>query len=139
MALRIGLALGILAIAIVVALILEHRRPTAPPTQGRIVVPAQLDRTDFPRPDAPWLVVLWSSRLCESCQGLHEKIAPLESDDVAVVEVELQEQPELHRRYGLDAAPITQIIDADGVSHGSFEGAFNAADLWAAVAALRNA
>lgn len=135
--LQIALAAAVLVVAVVVALVLERRRKPAAPTQGRVIVPAQLDRTDFPRPDAPWLIVLWSSRVCDSCKGLYEKISPLESDDVAVVEIELQAQPEMHKRYGLDAAPITQIVDAEGVTRTSFAGAFNAMELWDEVASLR--
>ena len=62
---------------------------------------------------------------------------PLASDDVAVVEVEYQAEPELHQRYAIDAAPITVLADADGVTRASFVGAFTATDLWAAVAELR--
>lgn len=134
---RLILAAGLVALAGAVAWILERRRHTAPPFQGRALVPQQLDRADFPRPDASWLVVLWSSRTCDSCRGLAEKLAPLRSDDVAVVEVEYQTDPELHRRYEIEAAPITVVADAEGVTRASFTGAFEAAEVWAAVAELR--
>ena len=107
---RLVLAIVLVVAAAIVAWVLDRRRKPAPPAQGRATVPQQLDRQDFPRTDAPWLVVLWSSRTCESCQGLFEKLTPLASDDVAVVEVEYQEQPELHKRYAIDAAPITVIV-----------------------------
>ena len=54
-----------------------------------------------------------------------------------MVEVEYQEQPELHKRYAIDAAPITVIADREGVTRASFTGSFSATDLWAAVAELR--
>lgn len=134
---RLVLAAGLVALAGVVAWILERRRRTAAPLQGRELVPQQLDRSEFPRPDAPWLVVLWSSRACDSCRGLAEKLAPLESGDVAVVEVEYQTDPELHRRYAIEAAPITVVADAEGVTRASFVGTFEAAEVWAALAELR--
>ena len=134
---RVVLALVLVVAAAIIAWVLDRRRKPAAPAQGRATVPKQLDREDFPRPDAPWLVVLWSSRTCESCQGLFEKLTPLASDDVAVVEVEYQAEPELHRRYAIDAAPITVIADRDGVTRASFTGSFTATDLWAAVAELR--
>ena len=87
---RLVLAIVLVVAAAIVAWVLDRRRKPAPPAQSRATVPKQLDRHDFPRPDAPWLVVLWSSRTCESCQGLFEKLTPLASDDVAVVEVEYQ-------------------------------------------------
>lgn len=138
MGIRIVVAVAILAVAIAVAWWLEHRRTVAPPSQGRAVVPEQLDRNDFPRPDAAWLVVLFTSRHCDSCAGLIDKALPLASDDVAVAEVEYTERPDLHERYQIDAAPITVLVDASGVTRGSFVGSFSAPELWSALAELRN-
>src|SRR4051812_45888361 len=84
---RIVLAVAIFAVAAAVAWWLERRRVTAPPTQGRAIVPQQLDRLDFARPDAPWLVALFTSEHCDSCAGLFDKAKPLESDDVTVTEI----------------------------------------------------
>ncbi len=137
MTVRIVIAVAILVVAGGVAWWLEHRRVAAPPTQGRATVPQQLDRHDFARADAPWLVALFTSEHCDSCAGLYDKAKPLESDDVTVVEVEYGAQPELHRRYQIDAAPITVLVDAQGVTRASFVGAFAASDLWAALAELR--
>ena len=139
MTLRIVLAAVLVLAAIAVATLLERRRRTAPPPIGRSIVPVQVDRADFPRPDAPWLVLAWTSSACESCRDLAAKLAPLESADVAVVEVEYQAARLLHERYRIEAAPITMVVDADGVTRASFAGAFDAAELWAAVAALRDA
>ena len=137
MLVRIVIAVAILAIAGGVAWWLERRRVAAPPTQGRAVVPQQLDRNDFARPHAPWLVVLFTSEHCDSCAGLYDKAKPLESDDVSVTEVEYGAHPDLHRRYAIDAAPITLIVDSTGVTRESFVGAFAATDLWNALAEVR--
>jgi hypothetical protein len=136
---RVVVAVAILAVAIAIAWWIEHRRAVAPPSQGRAVVPQQLDRNDFPRPDASWLVVLFTSRHCDSCAGLLDKALPLASDEVGVVEVEYTLQPDLHERYSIDAAPITVLVDREGVTRGSFVGAFSAPELWAALAELRSA
>jgi hypothetical protein len=136
---RVVIAVAILVVAGGVAWWLERRRVAAPPTQGRAVVPQQLDRHDFARPDAAWLVALFTSQHCDSCAGLFDKAKPLESDDVSVTEVEYSAQPELHRRYQIDAAPITVLADAAGVTRASFVGAFAAADLWSALAEIRSA
>jgi hypothetical protein len=134
---RVVLAVVIVAVAAVVAWWLERRRVAAPPTQGRAIVPAQLNRHDFARPDAPWLVVLFTSEHCDSCAGLMEKAQPLASNDVSVTEIEYGAHPELHRRYQIEAAPITLLVDASGVTRASFVGAFAATDLWTALAELR--
>jgi len=134
---RIVIAVAILAVAAGVAWWLERRRVAAPPTQGRAVVPQQLDRNDFARPDAPWLVVLFTSEHCDSCAGLYGKAKPLESPDVSVTEVEYGANPELHRRYKIDAAPITVLVDSAGVTRESFVGAFAATELWNALAEVR--
>jgi hypothetical protein len=137
MLIRVGIAVALFAIVAVIALILERRRRSDAPLQGQPVVPAQLDRSDFPRPDAAWLVVVFSSENCVSCAGLYDKVAPLESSDVAVVEAEYPTAKELHQRYRINAAPLTLVADAQGVVCASVLGAFNASDIWSAVASLR--
>ena len=66
-------------------------------------------------PDAAWLVALFSSTVCDSCQGSAPKLAALESADVATCEIEAEERGDLHRRYELAAIPTTVVADADGV------------------------
>jgi thioredoxin-like negative regulator of GroEL len=132
------IAVVLLAIAAGVALWLERRRhATALPTPATAPVPQQLQRADFARPDAPWLVVLFSSSTCDGCKPMAEKVRALESTDVAVVEVEYSSDPELHARYGIEAVPIVVVADHEGVTRTSFAGTATATDLWAAVAELR--
>jgi hypothetical protein len=134
---RVVIAVAILVVAGAIAWWLDRRRVAAPPSQGRAVAPQQLDRNDFPRPDASWLVVLFTSRHCDSCAGLVDKALPLASDAVAVVEVEYTAQPELHARYAIDAAPITVLVDREGVTRKAFIGAYAAPELWSALAEVR--
>lgn len=135
--LLIALALG--AVAIGVALLLQRRR-SDPPSQPAPVAkaPEQLDRSDFTRPDAPWLVVVFSSATCSTCAGVLERAFVLESEDVAVQDVEAVRDRGLHRRYGIDAVPIVAIADAEGVVRQSFVGPVSSTHLWAAVAELRS-
>ena len=81
--------------------------------------------------------MLFTSEHCDSCAACSTRPQPLESDDVSVTEVEYGAQPELHRRYQIDAAPITLLADAAGVTRASFVGAFAAPELWTALAELR--
>jgi hypothetical protein len=137
-ALRLGIAVAVFAIAVGIAWWLNRNRRSAAPSQGGTsLVPEQLDRSDFPRPEAPWLVALFTSTHCDSCHGLIDKAAPLESADVVVTEIEYTQHRDLHHRYHIDAAPITVVADAEGVTQASFVGAFEAGELWAALAALR--
>ena len=134
---RLVLAGALLAVALVVAWLLQRRRPAAPP-RDLYPVPRQLDRSDFPRADAPWLVALFSSTTCEGCAGLAEKVAVLESDEVAVCDIDFEAERELHRRYEISGIPMTLIAGPDGVVRAAFVGAVTATDLWAAVAECRN-
>ena len=134
---RLVLAGALLAVALVVAWLLQRRRP-APPPRDVYPVPRQLDRSDFPRADAPWLVALFSSTTCEGCAGLAEKVAVLESDEVAVCDIDFEAERELHRRYEISGIPMTLIAGADGVVRAAFVGAVTATDLWAAVAECRD-
>jgi len=135
---RILLAVLLVAAVVAVAGAMERRRRRDAPTQGVPVVPVQLDRADFPRPTAPWLVVLFTSAACASCAGLPEKARPLAGPEVEVVEVGFPEQRALQERYGITAVPLTVVADADGVVRANFVGAFSATDLWGALADLRS-
>ena len=133
---RFLLAAAVVVVAIVVAVVLERRRPEAP-TQGTWAVPAQLDRADFARPDAPWLVAVFTSETCDSCVKAVERAKVLDSAAVAVDVAEVKARPDLHRRYHIDAVPIVVVADAEGVVRTSFTGPPSATDLWAAVAGVR--
>jgi len=126
----------VVAAAIVLALVVERRRPDAP-TQGEWPVPRQLDRADFDGGDAAWLVAVFSSATCDSCANVLRKSAVLASPDVAVQEVEVGARSDLHKRYGIEAVPTIVLADADGVVRASFVGEPSATDLWAAVAEVR--
>jgi hypothetical protein len=132
------LVIGAVIVIVVGALAwwLQRRPPEAPP-RDVYPVPKQLDRADFPRADAAWLVALFSSAACDSCRGLGPKVMALESSDVSVCEIEAEDSGDLHRRYDLAAIPTTIVADADGVVRRAFVGAFTATDLWAAVAEVR--
>lgn len=134
---RLVLAAVLLVAALGVAWVLQRRRPEPPP-RDVYPVPRQLDRADFPRPDAPWLVALFSSTTCEGCAGLAGKVAVLESGEVAVCDVDFEAERELHRRYDISGIPMTLVADGAGVVRAAFVGSVTATDLWAAVAECRH-
>lgn len=131
------LAVVLALVAVGLAALLQRRRPDAPAPSVQWTVPAQLDRDDFDRPEAPWLVAVFTSASCHTCQGTWDKARHLDSDAVAVQEVEVGAAPALHRRYRIDAVPIVVIADHEGVVRASFVGPCTATDLWATVAELR--
>jgi hypothetical protein len=133
---RFVLVGAVVVLAVILAVVLDRRRPEAP-TQARWTVPAQLDRTDFGRPSAPWLVAVFTSATCDSCAKAMDKAWVLASDEVAVEEVEVGARPEVHRRYHVDAVPTIVVADVEGVVRASFVGPPTATDLWAAVAEAR--
>ncbi|MDE0803783.1 MAG: thioredoxin domain-containing protein [Acidimicrobiales bacterium] len=124
-------------VAVVVAAVVQRRQPATAPADTDYHISTQLHRGDFERPDAPWLVVLFTSATCRSCQGMWDKARHLESDVVAVQQIEVTEAKEIHERYRIDGIPTTLVADAEGVVQRSFMGPATATDLWAAVAELR--
>ena len=121
----------------VIAAVLRRRGEDAPEQGASWAVPTHLDRRDFGRPEAPWLVTVFSSTTCLACQGTWAKAQLLESDAVSVQEVEAIEHKSLHDRYGVEVVPMVLVADAEGVVHWSFVGEPTATDLWAALAELR--
>ncbi len=135
---RIALAVALALVVVVVASFLQRRRPDAPAGVGaEHQPPAQVDRADFGHPDAPWLVIVFTSSTCSSCADVWAKAQVLESDQVGVQQVEAVADAALHRRYQVGAVPIVVIADAQGVVRSSFLGPVTATHLWAALAELR--
>jgi hypothetical protein len=131
------IVVGLIVVAGAVAWVLARRSATQPERGPSYAVPSLVDRRHFIRPDAPWLVVEFSSTTCAACEGTWEKVAALESDVVAVQDVDSVAGKDVHDRYGIDAVPMTIVVDGAGVVRRSFVGPPTATDLWAAVAELR--
>lgn len=134
---RLLIALVIIAVAAGVAFVVQRRREPDAPTQRRYSVPEQLDRNDFSRPEAPWLVAVFTSDTCDKCADVASKAAVLESKEVAVANLDFVRDRVLHDRYKIDAVPTLVIVDSEGVTKRSFLGPMSATDLWAAVAEAR--
>ena len=134
------LIVAALALAAVgVALVLQRRRPRADLGPPQWHIPDALDRHDFDRPDAPWLVVEFSSATCEACAAVWERVRPLESVEVAVQNVEARTGRDLHLRYRIDAVPLVVVADGTGAVRAHLLGPTTAAELWGTLAELRRA
>ena len=141
MVLRLAIALVLALVASVVAFV-AHRSAAAghseaAPVAVRAEAPVQLHRGDFVRPDAPWLVVLFSAASCDGCAKMAAKVEVLESAAVATCEIEFGAHRDLHARYGIEAVPLVVIADHEGVTRKHFFGSTSATDVWAAIAELR--
>lgn len=134
---RLVIVAVIAAVAVVVALVVQRRQPAAAPVRTGYNVPGQLHRRDFVRPEADWFVAVFTSATCSTCAGVWDKVRVLESGAVAVQEVEVGTDKELHDRYRIDGVPTTVIADRDGVVRASFLGPATATDIWAALAEVR--
>jgi hypothetical protein len=134
---QVVIAAVLIAVAVAVAAVLRRHGRQDAPTQGDWEVPQQLDRRHFVRPDAPWLVAVFSSASCQSCADVARKAEVLASAAVAVDVADVAVRPDVHRQYRIDAVPLVVVADAEGVVRASFLGPVTATDLWAAVAEAR--
>jgi hypothetical protein len=134
---RVLLVVVLAAVAVAVAVVAQRRRRPPAPTVTGHVLPDRLDRADFTRPEAPWLVAVFTAATCDTCAGVWEKAVLLASDDVAVEEVEARQRRDLHTRYRVTAVPGVVVADAAGTVRARFLGPVTATDLWATVAELR--
>ena len=131
----------IVGVVVVVALLInlwQRKRQVDAPTQGAGEVPSQIDRTDFVRPDAPWIVLAFTSATCQTCSDIERKVRVLETRSVAIQILEYTTERELHARYKIDAVPTVLMADLSGVVQASFLGPVSATDLWAALARVRD-
>ncbi|MCB1015587.1 MAG: hypothetical protein KDB10_10785 [Acidimicrobiales bacterium] len=134
---RLLIAAVLLVGAVALAVVLRRREPDQP-LRTSWAVPTWLDRQDFADPATPWLVAVFTSATCRSCQDTVAKAQPLASDEVVVEEVEVGARADLHERYGIEAVPTIVVADAEGVVRGSFLGPPSTAELWARVAEARS-
>ncbi|MEX0767583.1 MAG: thioredoxin domain-containing protein [Microthrixaceae bacterium] len=132
-------ALFLAVVVIAVAIFLQRKKsagPTDAITEHR--APTQLERSEFDSPNKPWLVAVFTSTSCSTCEQVWATAAVLESAEVAVQQIEVTQFPRLHEKYAITAVPIVALVGKDGLVQASFLGPVSATHLWAAVAELRN-
>lgn len=130
---RALLAGAILLGAIALGAVIRRRQPAGPPRDS-YPTPRQIRRDDFVRPDAPWLVVLFSSETCASCVALAEQVAGLDSEAVATCELAYEQHRALHERYDISAVPMVVIADAEGIVRAAFVGPTETSEMTAVLA-----
>ena len=129
---------GVVVVIALLANLWQRKRQVDAPTQGASEVPSQIDRADFTRPGAPWIVLAFTSATCQTCSDIERKVRVLETNSVAIQILEYTAERELHERYKIDAVPAVLMADANGVVQANFLGPVSATDLWAALARVRD-
>jgi len=129
---------GVVVVIALLANLWQRNRQVDAPTQGATEVPSQIDRSDFARPGAPWIVLAFTSATCQTCSDIERKVRVLETNSVAIQILEYTAERELHERYKVDAVPTVLMADAKGVVQANFLGPVSATDLWAALARARD-
>ncbi len=132
------LIVGAVVVVALLANLWQRKRQVDAPTQGAAELPTQIDRADFVRPDAPWLVLAFTSATCETCADIERKVRVLETRSVAIQILEYTAERDLHARYKIDAVPSVLFADSNGVVQQNFLGPVTATDLWAALARVRD-
>lgn len=121
---RIIALIVLTALAVGIALLLQRRRPD-PPSAPSYRAPSQLDLDDFTDTAGRVLIALFASLTCETCPrawAAIEEVAAGVADRVAVQRLDVQTDPDLHKRYRIDGVPTTVIADRDGVVVNAFFG-----------------
>jgi hypothetical protein len=128
--------LALTAVAVVVAVVAQRRRPD-PPSAPSFRAPAQLDRDDFADPDTRYLAVVFASKTCNTCPEVWDQVAPLAAPDLAVQRIDVEDDPDLHRRYRIDGVPTTVMATADGVVMATYFGPLDLDDVEEGLSMLR--
>jgi len=115
----------------------DRRRRSPVHAPDRTGWPRQLHRGDFDDGSRPWLVVLFSSRTCGSCDRVRAAVQGLAAPDTRVVEVAYQDAPDLHRRYEVPGVPLVLVAGPDGVVEAGFLGPVTEAELSEALGRAR--
>ena len=89
------------------------------PKPFAFAAPTLLVRSDFPEPEKPWLLAVFTANKCRSCDAVWDEAQKLVASQpaasrVALAKIESPSQKKLHRRYGIEAVPLTVAADKNG-------------------------
>tara|TARA_B110000438_G_C15718987_1_gene608891 strand:+ start:115 stop:534 length:420 start_codon:yes stop_codon:yes gene_type:complete len=85
-------------------------------------VPGHLERSDFAFRNEPWIALVFSSNTCETCKSVIDAAKGLSIKSIPFQEISVEENKELHDRYGIDAVPMLLILDNFGVVRSHYLG-----------------
>ena len=89
------------------------------PKPFAFAAPTLLVRADFPEADKPWLLAVFTANKCRSCAEVWDEAQKLVAADpaasrVSLAKIESPSHKKLHRRYGIEAVPLTVAADKNG-------------------------
>ncbi|NNF53309.1 MAG: thioredoxin family protein [Acidimicrobiales bacterium] len=128
MVLRLGLLVALSIAAVGIAYLLQRRR-SEPPSSPSYRTIAEVDRSEFVQPDARLLVAMFGSTTCNTCPQVWETISKIDKTDVARERIDVQTDPERHKRYRIDGVPTTIVANRDGTVRKTMFGPITRADL----------
>ena len=92
-------------------------------------IPGHLSREDFGFTNESWLVVIFSSESCETCKPLVAESMKLSSLGIAIQEIAVETNKDLHEKYSIDAVPMLLLVDKFGVVRSSHLGPTNSEEV----------
>ena len=89
------------------------------PKPFAFAAPTLLVRADFPEPEKPWLLAVFTANKCRSCAEVWNEAQKLVAAEpsasrLSLAKIESPSQKKLHRRYGIEAVPLTVAADKNG-------------------------
>lgn len=89
------------------------------PKPFAFAAPTLLVRSDFPEAEKPWLLAVFTANKCRSCAAVWDEAQKLIATEpaasrVSLAKVESPSHKKLHRRYGIEAVPLTVAADKNG-------------------------
>jgi hypothetical protein len=125
---RLVIAAVLVAVAVVVALVLERRRVDQPFSARRGAVPTRVRPEDVGL-DAGPAIIVFTEASCNSCQAAIGLVRGPAGAELPVAEVEYGASRALHERFAIDTVPTTVVVAGDGVVVGGWTGKVDPGEL----------
>ena len=110
---RLLIALTLILVSVSIAVIVERRKVENPFSVKRNQLPTLVPPQDFGL-ESEAAIIIFTESTCRSCSTVLALLRGPAGANVAVTEVEYGENPELHRKYGIDTVPTTVLVEGDG-------------------------
>ncbi len=120
MVVQLGILVATISVGVAIAAVLQKRKPDIP-TALNYKAPTQLDPADFDISETGLTAIAFTSPKCRSCTQVLNELAGFDQD-LSVINVASEENPDLLERYSIDGVPTTLLVDSHGVVLKAFFG-----------------